>query len=195
MYINARVGNDSLTALVDTGASGFAFISKKICESLCLNPIALKSSVALVGFEGKRSSLVTHQVHFSLIIGRHVEELYAFVIDSCKTDLILGLPWLEKHNPYVDWEDHTITFGEPCLKNRCCLFETSIPYINSPACSKRSLSKMPLPSNNHQGLPVASLSFPIEASACDFALMSRQEGNTMFAFSLKDLDLLLDDSM
>ena len=54
---------------------------------------------------------------------------------------------------------------------------------------------MPSPSNNHQGLPVASLSFPIETSACDFALMSRQEGNTMFAFSLKDLDLLLDDSM
>lgn len=70
MYINTRIGKNSLIALVDTGASGFAFISTSVCNRLHLKPKA--------------------KVSFSLAIGRHVEELSAFVIDSCKNDLILG---------------------------------------------------------------------------------------------------------
>ena len=195
MYINTRIGKNSLIALVDTGASGFAFISTSVCNRLHLKPKALQSSVSLIGFEGKRSSLVTHKVSFSLAIGRHVEELSAFVIDSCKNDLILGLPWLERHNPYVNWKEHTITFGESCLKNLCCLFETSIPYLNSKCLSEKIPSDTLTSSRNKQESPIISSSPPSETTAQKFTLMSHQEGNTTFALSLNDLDLLLDESM
>ena len=41
MYVEAKIGNKSLIALIDTGASGLAFISKSISDSLNLRVMKL----------------------------------------------------------------------------------------------------------------------------------------------------------
>ena len=131
MYIHGQIENEILTALVDTGASGFAFASKSLCNRLKVNPIPLPSAIALVGFEGKKGSDITHKIPLRFILGNHVESFSAYVTESCKYDLVLGLPWLEMHAPFVDWKENTITFGESCLLRGCCQFETTIQYTNS----------------------------------------------------------------
>jgi hypothetical protein len=43
---------------------------------------------------------------------------------------VLGMSWLKKHNPSIQWDEHTITFSSPyCSKN--CLPEPHIIQINS----------------------------------------------------------------
>lgn len=118
MYIQVRIENKDLIALVDTGASGVAFVSESLCQRLNLPHQVISPPISLTGFEGGRESLITSKTSFKLAIGRHLEKLSAFVISRCKYDLILGLPWLELHNPYIDWKENTITFGETCLKKK-----------------------------------------------------------------------------
>ena len=50
MFVHGQIENKNVNALVDTGASGFAFVSKSFCDHLHLSPISLPSSIALVGF-------------------------------------------------------------------------------------------------------------------------------------------------
>lgn len=127
MYLNAKINDLSLVALIDTGASGVALISKSFCDQLQIIPYNMTHPINLVGFEETKCTQITQQVSFSLAIGRHREQVSAYVLCLCKHDLILGLPWLEKHNPYVNWKENTITFGETCLGMACCQFETTLP--------------------------------------------------------------------
>ena len=135
MYVHGQIETENIIALVDTGASGLAFVSRTLCGRFRQNPLPLLSPIALVGFEGTKSSNITHTISLRLALGNHVEIITAYVIEKCKYDLILGLPWLERHAPYVDWNEHSLTFGEPCLRKNCCQFETTIPYTNSPTMS------------------------------------------------------------
>lgn len=66
MYINARIENENLIALVDTGASGLAFISESFTQRLKLLGKAIAQPILLTGFEGKGGPKITHQVTFLL---------------------------------------------------------------------------------------------------------------------------------
>lgn len=47
----------------------------------------------------------------SIKSGEHREQLTFFVVDIDNiADIILGIPWLEKHNPQIDWIERLITF-------------------------------------------------------------------------------------
>ena len=196
MYIHGQVENKNLTALVDTGASGFAFVSRSLCNRLNLKPQPLPSSIALVGFEGKQGPCISRKTSLRLTLSNHVEIITAYVVEVCKYELVLGLPWLEKHKPYVDWEANTITFGEPCLAAGCCRFETTIPYTNSRAYQKYTTNPRKTASNainDKNSSP--KFSKPIQVSASIFDAISSHPGSQFFALSLRDIDLVLDESM
>ena len=194
MYINTKIENTSLNTLIDTGASGFAFIYKGMCKHLKLPLKILKFPITLVGFEGKSASQITERTNFSLVIGNHSEQMSAFVIPDSKYDLILGLPWLEKHSPYIDWKEHTLTFGERCLESCCCKFETTISYFNSPSHvgieAPKSITPPPA-----SVMDSCKLSRPVQISAQSFFAEKLNSQNEFFAMSLRDLDILLDDSL
>ena len=48
MYVHGQIENENVIALVDTGASGLAFVSRALSDRLILNPIPLSSPIALV---------------------------------------------------------------------------------------------------------------------------------------------------
>ena len=196
MYVYGQIANKMITALVDTGASGFAFASQSLCDRLHLVPVSLPSPIALVGFEGKQGSHITHKVVLKFTLKNHVETICAYVIKTCKYELILGLPWLEKHQPFVDWKEHTITFGEPCLGKGCCNFETTISYANSLTINSTSFNftrtQTPI---SHSRIPTPQFQKPTQIPASTFAMLSYQPENQYFALSLRDLDLLIDEPM
>lgn len=105
MYVNIKIKNITLIALIDYGASGFAFLSESVCRKLNLTSDSLDSSIALIGFEGKSNTKITKQVRFHVSLGNHMEEMSAFVTPQIKYDLVLGIPWLEKHSPYINWKN------------------------------------------------------------------------------------------
>lgn len=59
-------------------------------------------------------AIVTHEVVLrSLKIQKHHEVITLDVLGTAAHDVILGLPWLRKHNPVIDWKNNKLSL-------RCC---------------------------------------------------------------------------
>ena len=55
-------------------------------------------------------------------------------------DLIFGLPWLEEHNPHIDWRDRTMRFAsEHCYAN--CLAHGTDVLVHSARHKRRPADK------------------------------------------------------
>jgi len=53
---------------------------------------------------GNSGGLITHEVEVNLYFKEHVERVRMDVCDLGKTEVILGMSWLQVHNPEIDWE-------------------------------------------------------------------------------------------
>ena len=47
---------------------------------------------------------ITHQVEVNVYYKNHVERMRMDICDLKKTDMILGMPWLQALNPEINWE-------------------------------------------------------------------------------------------
>jgi hypothetical protein len=53
---------------------------------------------------------ITHEVtRVPLQIHQHHEEIDLDVFEMATHDIILGLPWLRKHNPWIDWKNRCLS--------------------------------------------------------------------------------------
>jgi hypothetical protein len=54
----------------------------------------------------------------TMVIKDHREDMRLHCITIGNSPIIIGLPWLWKHNPNIDWKEGKITFNlEKCRKN------------------------------------------------------------------------------
>jgi hypothetical protein len=61
---------------------------------------------------------VTYDAMVTMVINNHREEIRLYYITIGNSPIIIGLPWLWKHNPNIDWKEGKITFNlEKCGKN------------------------------------------------------------------------------
>jgi len=51
---------------------------------------------------------ITHQVKVNVYYKGHVERMRMDVCNVGKTDVILGIPWLQVHNPEINWETEEV---------------------------------------------------------------------------------------
>ena len=47
---------------------------------------------------------ITHQVEANVYYKGHVERMRMDICDLGKMEVILGMPWLQAHNPEINWE-------------------------------------------------------------------------------------------
>lgn len=82
--------------------------------------------------------LITHcaQVYFRL--GEHYDEIWCFVTSLGKFDLILGMPWLEQHDPKLSFRGRTLTFDSDFCTSRCFLHNKSCT-VNSRSSRKNKV--------------------------------------------------------
>lgn len=132
MYIPCQIKHIRIAALGDTGASGLSFVSESLVQELSLPQKPLTQPINLRNFQNAEAYTLHHYCHLPLRISQHVEDLIAYIIPDAKYDLVLGLPWFEKHNPFVDWSSRSLTFGEPCLSAQHNQVETTVNYFNTP---------------------------------------------------------------
>ena len=65
--------------------------------------------------DGGLSSWVEFATEAELMVSDHWEQLQFFITTlSDENPVILGLPWLQKHNPAIDWATLCLTFRERC---------------------------------------------------------------------------------
>ena len=95
----------SVKALLDSGATGL-FMNKKCTKRGGFKLIKLEKPIIVRNVDGTRNSggLITHEVEVNLYFEGHVERVRMDVCNLGKTEVILGMPWLQAHNPEIDWE-------------------------------------------------------------------------------------------
>ncbi len=108
----------STEALIDSGAAG-DFMSIEFAHEHHLSLTPCTSYLAVEALDGRplgegRISRVTDELSMQIGI-LHKEILKFYVISSPTHPLILGLPWLRKHDPYISWKEGEIKqWGSAC---------------------------------------------------------------------------------
>ncbi len=102
-----------VSTLVDFDAT-FSFIDQTFVARHNI-PMVKKSAPVLVEvIDGRTivSGAITHETTpLEPCIGKHVEKIVFNIISTLHHPVILGLSWLEVHNPIIDWRSKTLTFS------------------------------------------------------------------------------------
>ena len=91
--------------LSNSGAIGM-FIDRNIVARYRFQLQKLERLVQVrnVNDTNNSTGAITHQVEVNMYYKGYVERMRIDVCDLGKTDVILGMPWLQVHNPEINWE-------------------------------------------------------------------------------------------
>ena len=115
------------TAMVDLGAMGNFIHLRFVLE----HKLVTKDHTPLVvnDVNGQLLSCVDQQVEIHMDIGNHSETLTFDVAPLGKHNIVLGLPWLQWHNPMIHWCSSKVTFiSDYC--EECCLAQPASTFLN-----------------------------------------------------------------
>jgi hypothetical protein len=133
-------GTVNTEALTDSGATGNC-ASRSFTQQHKLQTFALKKPLQLRLGDGIVGQTITHGALIPLSHGDHQSEELFYMVEMSGYDLILGMPWLEEHNPQIDWRDRTMSFcSEHCHAN-CLLKGEPVLVYSSRHCKKRNVKE------------------------------------------------------
>ena len=95
----------TVEALLDSGVTGI-FINKKIVAKHEFRLQKLERLVMVRNVDGTNNSrgAITHQVEVNIYYKSYIERMRIDVCNLRKTNVVLGMPWLQAHNPEINWE-------------------------------------------------------------------------------------------
>ena len=147
LYVVAKIRGRHLRAMIDSGATG-NFMTEKVANEKGLQ-LRLKSEpYPLLVVDGEPIStnqgMVTHEtVPLEMVMLRgHKETIQFDIVHMDNHACILGVPWLKKHNPQIDWWEEKIVMSH-CTCERT---DTSQLRREKPSQGQRELcatSEMP----------------------------------------------------
>ncbi|KAL0169495.1 hypothetical protein M9458_034091, partial [Cirrhinus mrigala] len=120
------------TALLDSGAEGnFMDYSFALRNHVPLS--SLTNTIAVSALNGQtlpKITLTTDPITLT-VSGNHSESIPFYILDSPHAPVVLGHPWLVKHNPRIDWQlksvsEWSIKCHESCLVSACPSVSTSM---------------------------------------------------------------------
>ena len=111
----------STVALIDCGATGFAFVDEAFTRQHNLPLHRLSSSRNLEVIDGRPidSGPITHVAKFDLNIHGHKESLTAFVTKLGHYPIVLGIPWLRHHDVAIRFSTNDVTFDSDLCLSTC----------------------------------------------------------------------------
>ena len=113
--------------MVDSGATT-TFLSRRFVKENRVVTRKLATPIPLYNIDGtlNRDGTITDVAILELEIGAHREKVVFTVTDIGMEDIIIGLDWLRKHNPEVDWDQGTLKLSRCPASCRPC-FEGQLP--------------------------------------------------------------------
>ena len=115
--------------MVDSGATGL-YVHERIASQIPMKQKDMKDPYDLAGFNGSDQGRITRELRrASLAIDRH-SEVATFDVCDMKYDVVLGMPWLENHNPSIDWKARKLVF------DRCQCQSKSKPKVKDASFSQ-----------------------------------------------------------
>ncbi|ROL48173.1 Retrotransposon-derived protein PEG10 [Anabarilius grahami] len=138
-----------VTALLDSGSAG-NFISGALCRQLKLKTTATSTTYQIQSITGRPVSRGVGPLLLQIGV-LHVEKISLLVLEESTSDVILGRPWLEQHNPILSWKTgEVLKWGDTCFNDCFCEFPVPRP-----------------PSSNHLPVCATSIESPLEKRSVD----------------------------
>ena len=91
-------------AMVDSGATGL-FMSRRFAEEKGLRRLRLKKPIQVFNIDGtlNQSGSIEEFAQLAIMVDGHKHWVDFLITDLGGENVILGLPWLRRLNPEVDW--------------------------------------------------------------------------------------------
>jgi hypothetical protein len=108
-------------ALVDTGATGLAFVNEEFVSQHNLPRYQLRMPRTLEVIDGRtiESGEIREYIRLKLNVGGHEEEISAFITKLGHYSTVLGIPWMRAHGVKLDFKKEELTFGAPECQQHC----------------------------------------------------------------------------
>ena len=115
------------TAMVDSGAMENFIHPRFVTE----HELVTKNRIPLIvnDVNGRLLSHVDQQVKVWMMVGNHSETLTFDVAPLGKHNVVLGLPWLQRHNLTIQWASRKITFASDYCEEHC-LAQPASTFLN-----------------------------------------------------------------
>ena len=139
--------------LLDCGGQG-NFVNEQFSKENLIPRVPKSIPIALVLADGECSDRgpITQFNPVILKTGRN-EEPIGLDIATVAHDIILGKPWLDKHDPTIRWTDSTLTFNSSYCQQHCSHYGQTIPlhtwsqtpiHNSSPVVNPSSTQQQPI---------------------------------------------------
>jgi predicted aspartyl protease len=108
-------------ALIDCGATGYAFIDQDFahCHELPLCPLKTPCALEVIDRQKISSGDITRLAEAHLSIHEHCEKLPMFITKLGYYPIVLGIPWLKQHDVTIHCALNLITFGSQYYLAHC----------------------------------------------------------------------------
>ncbi len=109
-------------ALIDSGAEG-NFLDHKTALQFGVPVVPLNSPIFVSALCGQSLPPVTHVTESVSLItsGNHTETISFLLTDSPLAPVVLGHPWLSRHNPNINWRQNTVSSWSEYCHASCLL--------------------------------------------------------------------------
>lgn len=134
-----------VSVLLDSGADG-NFMDSRLATKFLIGPIKLQSPLKAKALTGVTLAQITHitPAVSLLISGNHQETIVFHLLDSPHSPIVLGHPWLVKHNPHIDWSNNNILgWSSFCLSH--CLRNALMPMLPDSSATEEGLDLSGVP--------------------------------------------------
>jgi gag-polyprotein putative aspartyl protease len=180
-----------MVALVDCGCEA-TIISHPCADKLGVkrNPVGNQAE----HWDGTLTSLEEVDAPLTVEIGDNVRhEIQPYISHAVSYDLILGMDWLSRYNPHINWQRNRLILYNTSTRRRCIIEATDVTtkrpgYLVSAKQIAR-LAKQKLPTyilhmrETHDEVPEDSDFHPNNKSETDPV----EDGKTMFQGKMKSL--------
>jgi predicted aspartyl protease len=116
-------------ALVDTGATGYAFANEEFVSQHNIPRYQLRSPRTLEVIDGRtiESGEIREYIKIPMDMGGHKEEVCAFITQLGQYSMVLGIPWMRTHGVNLDFGKEILTFGAHQCQQKCMTHNVTIP--------------------------------------------------------------------
>jgi hypothetical protein len=175
--------------MIDSGASGFAFIDSTFAQSYSLPLHALQYPRKLDVADGSPTSSgsITHLAKLRLDIANHHESVACFVTKLGHYPIILGVAWLRRHQPKVDWSLNTVTFDSDHCRRTC----SAPSYFPVQISGMNSVPEKFLPIGIADPVPKFKPLDLCIIGAAPFSMLAKRDGVEVYAISIRDIEKAL----
>jgi len=104
--------------MLDTGATA-NFIHQDLVREHGIQTIGRQSPLTTKDIHGRTLAIINEQAVFRLQIRSHIETITMDIMSTGRHSIVLGMPWMETHDPWVRMAERELTFTSRYCQDNC----------------------------------------------------------------------------